>query len=220
MANYVLVQGGNMSTDTWNRLSGQQIVTETGYMGAKYWDGTIKALISAGNHAYAPELLEESISNLSDHIEQVCTLISEKNLQKVILVGHSYGGLVITGVAHQMPHRIQHLVYLDSAIPEPGQSLIEILNMVYCSEDYEAALPEPNPPYVEKLQYDPRRIEKINKIYIRCTNSEFIDVTRLSKEKVEDEKGEWTYFELPSSHIPMADLPEPFYKLLSDIMEL
>lgn len=35
-----------MSTDTWNRLPGQQIVTETGYMGAKYWDGTIKALIS------------------------------------------------------------------------------------------------------------------------------------------------------------------------------
>jgi len=73
-------------------------------------------------------------------------------LQKVILVGHSYGGLVITGVAHQMPDRIQHLVYLDSAIPEPGQSLIEILNMVYSSEDYEAALPEPSPPYVEKLQ--------------------------------------------------------------------
>jgi len=87
-----------------------------------------------------------------------------------------------------MPHRIQHLVYLDSAIPEPGQSLIEILDMVYSHEDYEAALPEPSPPYVEKLQYDPRRIEKINKIYIRCTNSEFIDVTRLSKEKVEDEK--------------------------------
>ena len=64
MANYVLVQGGNMSTDTWNRLSGQQIVTETGYMGARYWDGTIKALISAGNHAYVPELLEESISTL------------------------------------------------------------------------------------------------------------------------------------------------------------
>jgi len=138
-------------------------------------------------------------------------------LQKVILVGHSYGGLVITGVAHQMPDRIQHLVYLDSAIPEPGQSLIEILNMVYCSEDYAVVLPEPSPPYVEKLQYDPRRIENINKIYIRCTNSEFIDVTRLYKGKFEDEKGEWAYFEIPSSHIPMADLPEPFYKLLLDI---
>jgi len=138
----------------------------------------------------------------------------------IILVGHSYGGFVITGIADRMSERIRLLVYLDSGLPDPGQSLIDILNMVYSKEEYAAALPDPNPPYVEKLQYDPKRIEGLKKIYIRCTKSDFIDVSRLAKEKVDAAEGGWTYFELPSSHVPMADLPEDFYKLMLDLSNL
>jgi pimeloyl-ACP methyl ester carboxylesterase len=220
MAIYVLVQGGNMSTETWNKLSGQKISTEDGYIGASYWKVTVKALKSAGHHVFAPTLSDEFTSNLTDHIQQICAVIEDNDLQDIILVGHSYGGFIITGVADLIPERIRLLVYLDSGLPDPGQSLIDVLNKVYSPEEYAAALPDPNPPYVEKLQYHPKRIEGIKKIYIRCTKSEFIRVTRFAKEKIDATKGEWTYFELPSSHVPMADLPEDFYKLLLSIAEL
>ncbi len=220
METYVLVHGGNMSTKTWNKLSGQEIFTEDGYMGARYWDGTVDALVSAGHRAFAPTLLDEFTNNLTDHINQICMLIVDNDLQDIILVGHSYGGFVITGVADHMPERIRLLVYLDSALPDPGQSLIDILNMVYPPEDGAPELPDPSPPYVEKLQYDQETIKGLKKIYIRCTKSEFIDVSSFTKEKVDASKGGWTYFELPSSHVPMADLPDDFNKLLLSIAKL
>ncbi|MEN6592645.1 MAG: alpha/beta hydrolase, partial [Methanobacterium sp.] len=141
METYVLVHGGNMSTKTWNKLSGQKISTEDGHMGPRYWDGTVNALEAAGHRAFAPTLTDEFTSNLTDHIQQICALIVENNLQDIILVGHSYGGFVITGVAGQMPERIRFLVYLDSALPDPGQSLIDILQMAYPPEEDAPELP-------------------------------------------------------------------------------
>jgi pimeloyl-ACP methyl ester carboxylesterase len=220
METYVLVHGGNMSTETWNKLSGQNISTEDGYMGASYWDGTVDALTAAGHRAFAPTLGDEYNNNLTDHINQVCTFIAESDLQDIILVGHSYGGFVITGVADQMSDRIRLLVYLDSALPDPGQSLVDILNIVYPPNEDAPALPDPNQPYVEKIQYDPKIIEGLKKIYIRCTKSVFIDVSHLAKEKADAKKGDWTYFELQSSHVPMADMPEELYKLMLDIAKL
>ncbi|MGC9517266.1 MAG: alpha/beta fold hydrolase [Methanomicrobiales archaeon] len=220
METYVLVQGGNMSTQTWNKLSGQNFVTKNGYMGASYWDGTAKALRSAGHRVFAPTLSDEFSSSMTDHIHQICDIIVDNHFWNIILIGHSYGGFVITGVAERMPERIRTLVYVDSALPDPGQSLIEVLDSVYSKEDYVAAVPDANPPYIEKLYYDPVRLEEIKKVYIRCTKSEFLEVTSLSKEKIDKDKGKWTYFELSSSHVPMADLPEDFYKLLLKIAKL
>jgi pimeloyl-ACP methyl ester carboxylesterase len=219
METYVLVHGGNMSTKTWNKLSGQKISTDDGFMGARYWDGTVNALEAAGFSVFAPTLGDEFTSNLTDHILQICTLIIENNLQDIILVGHSYGGFVITGVADRMPEKIHSLVYLDSAVPDPGQSLMDILNLAYPEED-SAFLPDPNPPYVEKLHYNPETIVKLKKIYIRCTKSDFADISQFAKEKIDTAGGRWTYFELPSSHVPMADLPDDFYKLLLSIAQL
>jgi pimeloyl-ACP methyl ester carboxylesterase len=219
MVTFVLVQGGNMSTDTWNKLSGQNITTGDGHMGASYWNGTVAALEAAGHRAFAPSLGDEFTSNLTDHIGQVSALIYENDLNNIILVGHSYGGFVITGVAAKMPERIQYLVYLDSVIPDPGQSLIDILDSVYSKQQYGTALPEASLPYVEKLKYDPVSIQGIKKIYIRCMKSEFIDASLLAIEKINESKEEWIYFELPSSHVPMADQPEEFYNLLLNIAQ-
>ena len=54
----------------------------------------------------------------------------EKDLQGVILVGHSYSGMVITGVVDAVPERIAHLVYLDTFVPRDGESLADISPMV------------------------------------------------------------------------------------------
>ncbi|MGZ7108275.1 MAG: alpha/beta fold hydrolase [Methanobacterium sp.] len=216
---FVLVHGGDMSTDTWNKLAGREDYPPGGHLGARYWDGTINELESHKYCVFAPSLIDEYSGNLTDHINQICGVIEENKLRDIILVGHSYGGFVITGVADRMPERIGTLVYLDSVLPDPGQSLIDVLNTVYSKQDYKAALPDPNPPYVEKIQYDPKKLEGIKKIYIHCTNSEFIDATRPFKEKIAGQKSEWTYIELPSSHVPMADMPDEFYKLLLKIAQ-
>ena len=64
--------------------------------------------------------------NLSLHIQDVLNVFHYENLSQAVLAGHSYGGIVITGVADRIPERIKALVYLDAFLPEDGQSLFDI----------------------------------------------------------------------------------------------
>lgn len=61
--------------------------------------------------------------DLDTHIKDVVNLILFENLNNVILVGHSYGGMVITGVADSIPGRIRKLIFLDAILPNDGESL-------------------------------------------------------------------------------------------------
>ncbi|EFK06345.1 conserved hypothetical protein [delta proteobacterium NaphS2] len=72
---------------------------------------------------------------------------------------------------------------------------------------------------MEKLHYDSEKIDPLPKTYILCTKSDFIDVTFQAKKKIATAKRGWTYIELASSHVPMADMPEKFYELLLDACE-
>ncbi len=65
--------------------------------------------------------------NLDTHIADVCGLIEAEGLQEFDLVGHSYGGMVITGVADRYADRIRTLTYLDAFLPENGQSALDLL---------------------------------------------------------------------------------------------
>lgn len=217
MATYVLVHGGNMSTETWNKLTiGKHIYTKDGKMGGACWGGTAFALTAHNHRVFAPTLKDEYSSTLTKHIEQICALITENNLKDVILVGHSYGGMVITGVAATMPATISRLVYVDAALPDPGQSLFDII--VSSGNDPMSFVGlEPAAPYVEKLQFDPKRVKTIPKTYIMCTESEFSPVHPVVKKKIEAAGKEWTYVELPTSHVPMASIPEQFDQLLLEI---
>ena len=71
-------------------------------------------------------LLDRNV-NLDTHFSDVICLIEAEELTEVVLVGHSYGGIVITGVAARIPGRIRQLVYLDSALVEDGHSWSEVL---------------------------------------------------------------------------------------------
>ena len=218
MTNYVLVHGGSISTETWNKLTiGAPVHTHDGRMGGTCWDGTVSALLAHNHRVFAPTLKEEDQCNLTGHIRQICGLIVKNELSGVILVGHSYGGMIITGVAARMPDRIRRLVYVDAAVPDPGQSLYDLLTMSLSGPSVKRpVLPEPAEPYVEKLQFDPEKIKPLLKTYIRCTNSDFISVTDLARQKIASDAKGWTYIELPTSHLPMASMPDVFYKLILD----
>ncbi|MGE0114386.1 MAG: alpha/beta fold hydrolase [Steroidobacteraceae bacterium] len=68
--------------------------------------------------------LRTPVPSLATHIEDIVQLIECEELQNVVLVGHSYGGMVITGVADRLKHRLRHVVYLDAVLPHDGQSLL------------------------------------------------------------------------------------------------
>ncbi len=109
-----------------------------GWHGGWCWQKVIPFLAAAGHAVYAPTLtgLAERAAELTPdvgldtHIQDIVGLLEEKNLQEVILVGHSYGGMVITGVVDQAPERIAHLVYLDTFVPRDGESMVDVSPLV------------------------------------------------------------------------------------------
>jgi pimeloyl-ACP methyl ester carboxylesterase len=64
---------------------------------------------------------------LETHIQDVVNVILFERLENIILVGHSYGGMVITGVADRLPDRIRKLVYLDAMVPNDGESAAQVM---------------------------------------------------------------------------------------------
>ncbi len=63
---------------------------------------------------------------LATHIDDIVNFILFEDLHEVILLGHSYGGMVITGVADRIPDRIARLVYLDAFVPNDGENLMSL----------------------------------------------------------------------------------------------
>ena len=72
-------------------------------------------------HLASPEI------NLNTHILDVVNTVLYENLHDIILVGHSYGGMIITGVADSIPERIKKLIYLDAFVPNDGESVFTVL---------------------------------------------------------------------------------------------
>ena len=207
--NFVLVHGGNMSTETWNRFTlGDPVSTPDGKMGGRIWEPLRPALRSDAEGIFAPTLGDEHVNDLTDHVNQIVSLVLDNDLYDVVLAGHSYGGMVITGTAARLADRVRGMVYVDAALPDPGQSLFDIIE---CGGRDPPSFPglEAAPPYVEKLSFDRSRWGPIPKTYVLCTESEFLPVTRVAQAKVSDggASESWSYLELPSWHVPMANMP-------------
>lgn len=100
--------------------------------GAWCWDMVRGTLEWAGYNAHAltlPGLAERADEmsaeiGLQTHIDDAIAQITALELQDFVLVGHSYGGMVITGIADAMKNRISHIIYLDAALPKDGESMI------------------------------------------------------------------------------------------------
>ncbi|KRA56790.1 hypothetical protein ASD79_17170 [Caulobacter sp. Root655] len=115
MATFVLVHGAWHGSWCWQRV--RRTLRELGH------EVFTPTLSGVGERAH---LLSPGI-DLTVHIQDVANLIRWEELSDVVLCGHSYAGLVISGVAEQMPERIAALVYLDAFLPESGQSLHDTL---------------------------------------------------------------------------------------------
>lgn len=113
MATYVLVHGA------WH--------------GGWCWRAVARSLRADGHEVHAPSLtglgdrrhLAAPDIDLDTHVMDVVHLLEMEDLTGVVLVGHSYGGMVVTGAADRAHPRIRSLVYLDAFVPEDGRTLLD-----------------------------------------------------------------------------------------------
>lgn len=89
---------------------------------ARGWQVHRPSLSGLGEHFHTAR----TDIGLATHIEDIVNYILFEDLHGVILLGHSYGGMVITGVADRIPERIARLVYLDAFVPENGESVMTV----------------------------------------------------------------------------------------------
>lgn len=66
-------------------------------------------------------------NDLETHIQDTTGVIEFEDLRNIVLIGHSYGGMVATGVADRVRERIARIIYLDAFVPDDGQALIDFL---------------------------------------------------------------------------------------------
>jgi pimeloyl-ACP methyl ester carboxylesterase len=98
------------------------------------WQRVTPLLESAGHRVFAPSLtgygdkahLLGPEVGLDTHIDDIVMLIEKEDLTDVVLVGHSYAGLVISSAANRVPSRIAHLVYLDAMVPTDGETAVDV----------------------------------------------------------------------------------------------
>jgi pimeloyl-ACP methyl ester carboxylesterase len=108
MTTYVLVHGAWHTGEAWNRV--------------------VPLLTDAGHRALAPTLTgpgDRPGVGLGTHVDDVVRVVAEE--ENVVLVGHSYAGMVITGVANRVPEKVSHLVFLDAMVPRDGESALDVM---------------------------------------------------------------------------------------------
>jgi pimeloyl-ACP methyl ester carboxylesterase len=111
------------------------VLVHGSWLGGWCWRRVAPLLRSAGHDVFAPTLtglgdrshLGGPNVDLSLHVQDIRSVLEIEELQDVILVGHSYAGMVITAVADQVPDRIAQLVYLDAIVPEHGLAIFDLI---------------------------------------------------------------------------------------------
>jgi pimeloyl-ACP methyl ester carboxylesterase len=183
--------------------------------------------------------------DLETHITDILNVLDFEDLRDVILIGHSYGGMVATGVADRAAERIAHLVYLDAFAPRHGDSLLSLTPADNRSRVLEGvrtqgdgwripANPLPSDTSPEDVAWSmARRVmqplktweqpiqltgagDALPKSYIYCNKFGPGDVFHQFADRARGEAG-WTYFGMDASHNPHITVPGELAALLDGI---
>ncbi|QOZ30042.1 alpha/beta fold hydrolase [Bradyrhizobium sp. CCBAU 51753] len=182
--------------------------------------------------------------DLEAHIHDVLSVISYEDLRDIVLVGHSYGGMVATGVADRMRERIAQLIYIDAFVPRDGQSLfdlnepgIESMRKAARDGDGWRIPPMQTPPDTSAADVEwlsSRRVampikcfeQKLKlqhgettlpRCYIYATRITPADTFGQFARRTRNEPG-WRHFEIDASHSPNVTAPEALMALLDQIV--
>src|SRR5215475_1424081 len=115
MATIVLAHGAWSATWAWKKM--RPLLRAAGH---EFFSPTYTGLGERA-HLATPDI------DLSTHIQDVVAVFEFEDLKDVTLLGHSYGGMVATGVADRVPSRVVRLVYIDAFAPRDGESLFDLV---------------------------------------------------------------------------------------------
>lgn len=226
------------------------VICHGAWGGGWSWRKVRRALAARGHDVLTPTLtglgeratLLSRDTGLTTHIEDLLAVLFYEDLRDVYLVGHSYGGMVVTGVADRAPERIARIVYLDAFVPEDGQSVLEfhspearqrIRDAVRLQGEGWLMPPGPLAPDVApeeaswlaarrmpqplKTFEEPIRLSgaaaRLPRTYIYCTVKAPGDVFIPFATRARTGAG-WTYFDLDSGHTPNNTMPDRLAALL------
>ena len=227
------------------------VLVHGAWHGAWCWQKVVPPLWAAGHRVYAvtltgvgerAHLLSKTVT-LDTHIADVVAVIETEELLDPILVGHSYGGVVITGVANRLAARLRHLVYLDGVVLHPGESWssahpaeVQAARRQAIAEH--GVLPAPDPAlfglsgadrawvarrqtphpgsvYDSPLNFDPQRLQGLPRTFIDCTSPALATIAT-ARERVRHEPG-WNVCEIATGHDAMISAPQALLEILANL---
>jgi len=111
------------------------VLVHEAWHGGWCWQRVVPLLQAAGHKVFAPTLaglgdradLAKLEIDLSTHVKEVVAVLEGEGVNDAVMVGHGYGGMVISGVAERVPRRIDNLVYLDGVVPYGGDSVFDLM---------------------------------------------------------------------------------------------
>ncbi len=227
------------------------VLVHGAWRGGWIWREVADLLTGRGHKVFTPtlsgvadrsHLLSRDI-NLGTHIADIVNLMKWEELDDIVLCGHSYAGMVVSGVAEEMSHAISSIVFLDAFMPENGHSLFDYLNQerreatlaliergAITQEPIPAAVfgvsekkrawvdskctPHPIRCFTQKLTLTGARERIPKKTYIFAT--EWSSHFRPFYEKAKADPA-WRTYEVACGHDVMVDMPERLAEILEDV---
>ena len=170
--------------------------------------------------------------NLETHVADVVAELAVHDISEAVLVGHSYGGMVITAVADRVPQQVDSLVYLDALVPRDGESCWDLVNdeerQWYLDVDDTGYGVRPMPFFDPRATAHPlasflQRIKLTGDLkkfrrrdFVYAMNWPGDSPLRTSYERVRDDPN-WITHELDGAHNLMRDNPGDLLRILLDV---
>jgi pimeloyl-ACP methyl ester carboxylesterase len=228
------------------------VLVHGSHSGAWVWQKVSPLLHAQGHTVFSPTLtglsdrshLADCGIDLTTHITDVTGLLFYEDLSEVVLVGHSYGGMVITGVAAKIPERLKMLIYLDAYLPEDVQSEFDLLPPeMRTTRQADAAahggLTQPPPPailgvtdpgmadwvkarwtpqpvatYEERVPNGSARSSALPRAYILCLGGPATTTPGFAPFAEKAKARDWPVRELTAGHMAMLTAPREVADLL------
>jgi pimeloyl-ACP methyl ester carboxylesterase len=209
------------------------------------WARLAQLLRTQGHEVFTPSMtgigerahLASPDVNLSLHTEDILQVIEYERLSDFVLVGHSYGGMVVTGVADRVAAKVRSLVYLDAFVPKDGQAALDLVRpemreKILALPDWRIPPPPPqgmsdkdelawiegrrNPQpagtFKERIVLKNKSFS--NRAYIFCSGYSPTTFAPFAA-AIKSDKA-WRYHELPTHHYPQISMPRELAALLVD----
>ena len=229
MTTYVLVHGAWGGAHGWAKV--RPLLAAAGH------DVRTPALTGIGerSHLASPQV------NLTTHVQDVVNVLWYHDLRDIVLLGFSYGGMVVTGAVSHVADRVRHLVYLDAFLPEDGQSLNDLTDqpgdpVLELGEQWliparpreyedpaEAAFadlrrtPHPRGCFTEQVRL-PRQLEDypFGRTYIKATVEEYPKAFWNAADRARSSPS-WNYREIATNHMVPMNRPQELTEMLLEL---